>query len=111
MNSKDRRLSLMMSRDATLSIDLLISLGNCNGRIADIHGATLGKDKRDDTLIRVKKGDLTGKGELVMIFGKQDTHVPRAGRDLIRSTLDDADVPVSVSSLSTRSRRVCDASD
>jgi carboxymethylenebutenolidase len=30
-----------------------------------------------------------------MIFGKQDTHVPRAGRDLIRSTLEDANVPVS----------------
>ena len=27
----------------------------------------------------------------------QDTHVPRAGRDLIRSTLEDAKVPVSVS--------------
>jgi hypothetical protein len=31
-----------------------------------------------------------------MIFGKQDTHVPRAGRDLIRKSLDDAKVPVSV---------------
>jgi hypothetical protein len=48
-----------------------------------------------------------------MIFGKQvhgsfilvsqsliscdkDTHVPRAGRDVIRSTLEDANVPVSV---------------
>jgi len=27
-----------------------------------------------------------------MIFGKQDTHVPRAGRDLIRKTLEDANV-------------------
>jgi len=45
--------------------------------------------------VRVRKGDLTGKGELVMIFGKQDTHVPRAGRDLIRSALEDAVVPVS----------------
>ena len=32
-----------------------------------------------------------------MIFGKQDTHVPREGRDLIRKTLEDANVPVSVS--------------
>jgi len=32
---------------------------------------------------------------LVMIFGKQDTHVPRAGRDLIRATLDTANVTVS----------------
>jgi carboxymethylenebutenolidase len=110
--------------DATLAIDLLVSLDNCNGRIAatgmclgghlafraafdarvlasvcffatDIHGASLGKGKNDDTLIKVRNGDLTGKGELVMIFGKQDTHVPRNGRDLIRTTLEDANVPVS----------------
>jgi len=110
--------------DATLSVDLLVSLKNCNGRIAatgmclgghlafraafdprilasvcffatDIHSATLGKGKKDDSLERVLKGDLTGKGELVMIFGKQDTHVPRAGRDLIRASLDNANVTVS----------------
>ncbi|KAF5374977.1 hypothetical protein D9758_000233 [Tetrapyrgos nigripes] len=128
--------------DATLSVDLLMSLTNCNGRIAgvflhinfesilryshrkatgmclgghlafraafdprvlssvcffatDIHSATLGKGKKDDSLERVRKGELTGKGELVMIFGKQDTHVPRAGRDLIRQTLEDANVTVS----------------
>ncbi|KAJ7786375.1 dienelactone hydrolase [Mycena metata] len=46
----------------------------------DIHSASLGKGG-DDTLVRVRNGDLTGKGELVMIFGKQDTHVPRAGRE------------------------------
>ena len=111
--------------DATLSIDLLSSLENCTGRIAatgmclgghlafraafdqrvlssvcffatDIHSATLGKGKQDDTMVRIKKGDLSGKGELVMIFGKQDTHVPRAGRDLIRASLEDANIPVSV---------------
>ncbi|GAW09652.1 dienelactone hydrolase [Lentinula edodes] len=110
--------------DAKLSIDLLSTLPNCNGRIGatgmclgghlafraafdqrvlasvcffatDVHSATLGKGKSDDTLIRVRNGGLTGKGELVMIFGKQDTHVPRAGRDLIRTTLDDANVTVS----------------
>ncbi|KAG5726327.1 hypothetical protein E4T56_gene2014, partial [Termitomyces sp. T112] len=83
--------------DATLSIDLLTSLNNCNGRIAatgmclgghlafraafdprilasvcffatDIHSASLGKGKSDDTLIRVREGDLSDKGELVMIF-------------------------------------------
>ncbi|KAJ7038145.1 dienelactone hydrolase [Mycena alexandri] len=109
--------------DSTLSVDLLLSLPNCNGRIAatgmclgghltfraafdprilasvcffatDIHSASLGKGG-DDTLVRVRNGDLTGKGELVMIFGKQDTHVPRAGRDLIRTTLEDANIPVS----------------
>lgn len=83
----------------------------------DIHSATLGKGKSDDTLIRLKRGDLSGKGEVMvsrgsdcvdqtkhglnatvqMIFGKQDTHVPRAGRDLIRSTLEDQNVISSVS--------------
>jgi len=43
----------------------------------------------------VRAGELTGKGELVMIFGKQDTHVPRAGRDVIRKVLEDASVLVS----------------
>lgn len=110
--------------DATLTIDLLTSLPNCNGRIAatgmclgghlafraafdarvlssvcffatDIHCATLGRGKKDDSLERVRKGDMTRKGELVMIFGKQDTHVPRLGRDLIRTTLEDANVPCS----------------
>ena len=33
-----------------------------------------------------------------MIFGKQDTHVPREGRDLIRKELEDARVMVSVCS-------------
>lgn len=32
----------------------------------DIHSATLGKGKNDDTLLRVSKGDLNGKGELVV---------------------------------------------
>jgi len=109
--------------DATLAVDLLVSLPNCNGRIAatgmclgghlafraafdprvlsavcffatDIHSATLGRGG-DDSLVRVQAGELTGKGELVMIFGKQDTHVPRAGRDVIRKVLEDASVPVS----------------
>lgn len=30
------------------------------------------------------------KGELVMIFGKRDNHVPPEGRDLIRKTLHEA---------------------
>ncbi|KAI0639353.1 dienelactone hydrolase [Trametes polyzona] len=110
--------------DATLAIDLLCSLKNCNGRIAstgmclgghlafraafdrrvlasvcffatDIHSATLGKGKNDNSLARVRNGELTGHGELVMIFGKQDTHVPREGRDLIRKTLEDANVTAS----------------
>ncbi|KAF5314072.1 hypothetical protein D9611_006881 [Ephemerocybe angulata] len=110
--------------DATLAVDLLTAHPNCNGRIAatgmclgghlafratfdprvlasvcwfatDVHSATLGKGKQDDTLARVRNGDLTNNGELVMIFGKQDTHVPREGRDLVRKTLEDANVTVS----------------
>jgi len=108
--------------DATASINLLVQHENCNGRIAatgmclgghlafraafdtrvlasvcffatDIHSATLGKNMKDDTLERVKRGDI--KGEVMMIFGKQDTHVPRTGRELIRATLDDSSVTAS----------------
>ncbi|WVQ85900.1 hypothetical protein IAT38_008068 [Cryptococcus sp. DSM 104549] len=107
--------------DATLSVDLLTSLPNCTGRIAstgmclgghlalrcafdprvlasfcyfatDVHSASLGKGKSDDTLIKVRNGDLSGKGEVTMVFGKQDTHVDRDGRSLIRDTLDAAGV-------------------
>jgi len=46
----------------------------------------------DDSLLRVK--DI--RGELVMIFGKKDTHVPRAGRDAIRKALEDAGVVFSL---------------
>ncbi|ETW87260.1 hypothetical protein HETIRDRAFT_447815 [Heterobasidion irregulare TC 32-1] len=60
----------------------------------DIHSATLGKGKSDDSLAKVRAGGLNGDKELVMVFGKQDTHVPRAGRDLIRQTLEDANVTV-----------------
>ncbi|KAG8767235.1 hypothetical protein FRC16_007441, partial [Serendipita sp. 398] len=110
--------------DAKDAIDLLMSLPNCTGRIAttgmclgghlafratfdprvkaavcffatDIHTATLGHG--DDSLEKIKGGVLTGPGkaELIMIFGKQDTHVPRAGRDLIRKVLEDANVACS----------------
>lgn len=36
-----------------------------------VHSATLGKGKSDDTLVKIRKGDLTGKGEVAMVFGKQ----------------------------------------
>lgn len=54
----------------------------------DIHSETLGKGKNSDSLKRIPEI----QGEVVMIFGKQDNHVPRAGRDLIRKTLEDADI-------------------
>jgi carboxymethylenebutenolidase len=49
----------------------------------DLHSHTLGLNKADDSLDRA--GDI--KGELCMIFGKLDNHVPPEGRDLIRKTL------------------------
>jgi carboxymethylenebutenolidase len=103
--------------DSRLAIDTLVAHPNCNGRIGttgvclgghlafrcaldprvraavcyygtDIHSATLGKGKSDDSL----KRSAEIKGEITMIFGKQDTHVPRAGRDLIKKTLEDCNV-------------------
>ncbi|PBP19436.1 dienelactone hydrolase family protein [Diplocarpon rosae] len=62
--------------DATLSIDLLLSLKTCNGRV----GTT---GMKDDSLARA--GEI--KAELAMIHGTLDNHVPAAGRDLIRTTL------------------------
>ncbi|KAJ5576372.1 C-24(28) sterol reductase [Penicillium sp. DV-2018c] len=98
--------------DAKLSVDYLLSLDTCNGRVGatgmclgghlayrcaldsrvkasvcyfatDIHSKTLAKGKNDDSFARA--GDI--KGELLMIFGKNDNHVPPEGRDLIRKTL------------------------
>ncbi|KAF2131859.1 alpha/beta-hydrolase [Dothidotthia symphoricarpi CBS 119687] len=103
--------------DATLSIDALLALETCNGRVGatgmclgghlayrcaldprvaaavcyfatDIHSSTLGLGKSDDSLARAR--DI--RGELVMIFGKLDNHVPAEGRDLIRKTLHDSGV-------------------
>ncbi|KAK9474497.1 putative carboxymethylenebutenolidase [Dipodascopsis tothii] len=101
--------------DNKIATDYLTSLPTCTGRIGatgmclgghlafraaldprvkaavcffgtDIHTGTLGDG--DDSLARA--GDI--KGELLMIFGTHDTHVPPAGRDLIRQTLRDAGV-------------------
>jgi len=58
----------------------------------DVHSASLGKGESDDTLIKISKGEMRGKGEVAMVFGKQDTHVPREGRDLIRRCMDDAEL-------------------
>lgn len=98
--------------DASESVSFLLSLRTCNGRIGttgmclgghlafrcaldrrvaaavcyfatDIHSHSLGEGKNDDSLER--SGDI--KGELVMIFGKQDNHVPPKGRDMIRQAL------------------------
>ena len=54
----------------------------------DLHKCSLGKGMADDSLDRV--GDI--KGELLMIWGKQDPHIPGEGRALIHRTLDAAAV-------------------
>jgi carboxymethylenebutenolidase len=106
--------------DATLSVDLLLGMKTCNGRVGatgmclgghlafrcaldervkaavcyfatDVHSATLGRGKSDDSLKRC--GEV--RGELVMIFGKSDNHVPPEGRDLIRRRLGEEGVEFS----------------
>jgi carboxymethylenebutenolidase len=51
----------------------------------DIHTGSLGKGKSDDSLERTK--DIPG--ELLMVFGRQDPHVPLEGRRKIMARLDE----------------------
>ena len=52
----------------------------------DIHKRSLGKGMNDDTLDRM--GEITG--EMLMIWGRQDPHVPREGRRVIYDAMNDA---------------------
>lgn len=52
----------------------------------DIHKHSLGQGLCDDSLNRV--GEI--RGELLMIWGRQDPHIPREGRALIYNALTDA---------------------
>ncbi|KAL8279143.1 hypothetical protein RQP46_008399 [Phenoliferia psychrophenolica] len=99
--------------DAKASVDFLMTHKNCNGRIGstgmclgghlafrnaldpriissvcyfptDIHDGGLSATG-DDSLVRAGKGEI--KGEVVLIFGVQDGHIPKEGRNLIRDTL------------------------
>jgi carboxymethylenebutenolidase len=54
----------------------------------DIHKRGLGKGTHDNSLDRI--GEI--RGELLMIWGRQDPHVPREGRALIYNALSDAGV-------------------
>lgn len=54
----------------------------------DIHKRSLGKGMNDNSLDRIKEI----KGELLMIYGRQDPHIPQQGRDLIYRNLVDADI-------------------
>jgi carboxymethylenebutenolidase len=52
----------------------------------DIHKRSLGKGMNDNSLDRIR--DI--KGELLMIWGRQDPHVPREGRQIVYNALADA---------------------
>jgi carboxymethylenebutenolidase len=54
----------------------------------DLHSGTLGKGQSADTLARA----VEIKGELMMVFGRQDPHVPGDGRRKIYDALDRAGV-------------------
>ena len=54
----------------------------------DIHKRSLGQGMHDDSIDRV--GEL--KGEMLMIWGKQDPHIPREGRALVHNAMTDAGV-------------------
>jgi carboxymethylenebutenolidase len=50
----------------------------------DIHSGTLGEGKSDDSLARMAEL----KAELLLVWGRQDPHVPFAGREAIRARLE-----------------------
>lgn len=54
----------------------------------DIHKAGLGKGTCDNTLDRIKEI----KGEMLMIWGLQDPHIPTEGRRLVYNAMTDAGV-------------------
>jgi carboxymethylenebutenolidase len=54
----------------------------------DLHNGTLGKGGGADSLARAKEI----RGELLMVFGRQDPHVPAEGRRTIYNALDAAGV-------------------
>lgn len=54
-------------------------------KLAD-HPRGLGSGMADDSLERARRGDI--HGELLMIFGRQDPHVPFEGRSQIREALE-----------------------
>ncbi|PYD77138.1 dienelactone hydrolase family protein [Novacetimonas pomaceti] len=52
----------------------------------DIHSSSLGEGKHDDTLDRLVEIG----GEVMMVWGRQDPHVPFAGRQMIRERMEQA---------------------
>jgi len=54
----------------------------------DIHKRSLAKGMKDNTLDRMKEI----RGEMLMIWGKQDPHIPREGRQLIGNAMTDGQI-------------------
>ncbi|KWU46843.1 alpha/beta-hydrolase [Rhodotorula sp. JG-1b] len=110
---KVKKLLSATDEDITKAIDTLVAHPNCTGQIGatgmcygghlafrtaldprckaavcyfatDIHSASL-SPTGDDSLERASKGEI--RGEVVMIFGTQDGHVPLEGRNKIRNAL------------------------
>ena len=54
----------------------------------DIHKRGLGKGMNDDTLDRMREI----RGEMLMIWGRQDPHIPREGRALVHNAMSDAGI-------------------
>ncbi|MES2439853.1 MAG: dienelactone hydrolase family protein [Verrucomicrobiota bacterium] len=103
--------------DTEVTVKFLLVHGSCTGKIAsfgvclgghlavraglhpdvlatgafyptDIHSSTLGLGKCDDTLQRLP----SMKASLLVVFGRQDPHVPVEGRRLIHRTLEEGGV-------------------
>ncbi len=51
----------------------------------DVHSATLGAGKADDTLERIRDLDAS----LLFVWGRQDPHIPREGREKIHRALEE----------------------
>ena len=54
----------------------------------DLHKGSLGKGMQDDSLVRA--GEI--RGELLMVWGRQDPHIPLEGRMAVHARLNAADV-------------------
>ncbi len=99
--------------DATLVLDALAAHPACSGRLGtigvclgghlayraaldprvsgaalfyptDVHSGTLGEGRSDDSLARMDEL----RAETLFVFGRQDPHVPFAGREAIRARLE-----------------------
>jgi carboxymethylenebutenolidase len=54
----------------------------------DIHKGALGRGMKDDTLARMKEI----KGENLMIWGRQDPHIPQEGRQIVYQAMASANL-------------------